>query len=70
MWVLGYVQKEIIKLNEKLEGADIYLDTFKFLKNHDENVKVLNQYALSKKFKEKPKERESKDYGDDDYLNY
>lgn len=39
---------ETLSLKEKCQQVDMLLDTIRFLDNYDENVKVLNQYYLSK----------------------
>lgn len=54
---------EKISDKDKLSLADVYLDIYKFLKEYDKNVKILNDYRLHEKFK-------SKDFGDDDRYNY
>lgn len=38
---------------QMLERADVLLDLMKFLKDYEENVKVLNTYWLDKHYKEK-----------------
>lgn len=38
---------------DKLQQMDIILDTMKFLKDYDENVKVLNEHWVSKHRKDK-----------------
>lgn len=38
---------------QMLERADVLLDLIKFLKDYEENVKVLNAYWLDKHYKEK-----------------
>ena len=42
-------QDESISLEDKCLQVDVLIDTLKFLNNYDENVRVLNQYYLSKK---------------------
>lgn len=53
-------QGENVRSNESnkttldmLERADVLLDLMKFLKDYEENVKVLNAYWLDKHYKEK-----------------
>lgn len=54
-----YLNSSDIDLYEKADKLDVLLDTMKFLQNYDENVKVLNEYWLDKRYKEKFKiERE------------
>lgn len=38
---------------QMLERTDVLLDLIKFLKDYEENVKVLNEYWLDKHYKEK-----------------
>lgn len=42
-----------LTLEDKLHQTDVLLDTMKFLKNYDENVKVLNDYHINNKWKER-----------------
>lgn len=37
-----------IDLDEKVEQIDVLFDTIKFLKNYDENIKILNRYRTDK----------------------
>ena len=49
-----YIREDrTLSLNDKLEQMSILVDTMKFLKDYDENVKVLNKYWLDKHRKEK-----------------
>lgn len=49
-----YVKEDgTLSPNDKLEQTSILVDTMKFLKDYDENVKVLNKYWLDKRRKEK-----------------
>lgn len=41
-----------LTLEDKLHQTDVLLDIMKFLKNYDENVKVLNDYHINNKWKE------------------
>ena len=42
---------ENVSDQDKLVGAEIFLNVSRFLNNYDENVKVLQQHELSKKFR-------------------
>ena len=46
-------EDNMLTTREKLEQADVLLDTMKFLNDYDENVKVLNKYWIEKHHKEK-----------------
>lgn len=46
-------EDSILTTREKLEQADVLLDTMKFLNDYDENVKVLNDYWVAKHREEK-----------------
>lgn len=46
-------EDESLSLEDRVQQMDIILDTMKFLKDYDENVKVLNKYWLDKHRKEK-----------------
>lgn len=43
----------VLTPREQLTQADVLLDTMHFLRDYDENVKVLNKYWLEKKWKQK-----------------
>lgn len=49
-----YVREDgTLSPDDKLKQISILVDTMKFLKDYDENVKVLNKYWLDKHRKEK-----------------
>ena len=37
-----------IELDEKVEQIDVLFDTIKFLKDYDENIKILSKYRMDK----------------------
>lgn len=60
-----------INMRDKLEAADIYWNIKKVLDDYDENIEILNQYKLSTKFKNRPRQKpDERDFGEDDSLNY
>ena len=63
------LEKDSKDIKDKLGAEEIYWNVYKFLKDYEENRKVLNQYHLSKKFKNQTKGND-RDFGDDDRYNY
>ena len=58
--IIKLLQKEGMKLQEanipikdQLACLDVILDSIKFLRDYDENTKILNQHYINKKYNEK-----------------
>lgn len=47
------LQKSDISPEDKATQLDVLLDTMHFLKDYDENIKVLNDYWINKRQREK-----------------